>query len=85
MLCISLGEPLDQNFTEEGISPIFSGPQLGCPSPQPFVQNTNSSVAYLRGSIFNGTQPEDGGNYICFADGIPRATVEIIVLGMFIN
>ena len=85
MLCISLGEPLDQNFTKEDISPIFSGPQFGCPSPQPFIQNTNSSVAYLSANIFNGTQPEDAGNYTCLADGIPRATVEIIVLGTFIN
>ena len=58
--------------------------QLGCPSPQPFIQNTNSSVAYLRGNVFNGTQPEDAGIYTCFADGLPRATVEVIVLCTFI-
>ena len=75
---------MDQNFNEEIISPIFSGPQPGCPSSQPFIQNTNSSVAYLRSDAF-GIQPEDAGNYTCLADGIPRATVEIIVLGMFIN
>jgi hypothetical protein len=40
-------------------------------------------VAYLRSDAF-GIQPEDAGNYTCLADGIPRATVEIIVLGMFI-
>ena len=52
-----------------------------CPVPQPFVRNSNSGIAELRSDDFNGTQPEDGGNYTCFSNGIPRATVEIIVLG----
>ena len=73
---------MDQNVTEEFTSPIVSGPQPGCPSPLPFIQNTNSSVAYLNSDNLSGAQPENAGNYTCLADGIPRAMVEIIVLGM---
>ena len=73
---------MDLNSSQDIVSPIL---QLGCPSPQPFIQNTNSSIAFLRGNIFNGTQPEDAGIYSCFADGQPRATVEVIVLCMSIN
>ena len=43
--------------------------------------NTNSSTAVLRGGEFNGTQPEHAGFYICYSNGLPRETVEIIVLG----
>ena len=71
------GSPVDVNSSLSIISQVQ---QPGCPSPQPFIQNTNSSVAYLRGDIFNGTQPEDAGIYTCFSDGLPRATVEVIVL-----
>ena len=56
-----------------------------CPTPEPFVKNTNSSTALLRSSGFNGTQPENAGNYTCLLNGIPRETVEVIVLGTFIS
>ena len=72
---------MDLNSTD--FPPIFNVQQPGCPSPLPFIQNTNSTMAYLRGNIFNGTQPKDAGNYTCFADGVPRATVEVVVLSMF--
>lgn len=52
-----------------------------CPIPEPFIVNTNSDTAVLRGDSFNGTQPEDAGIYICYVNGVPSATVEIIVLG----
>ena len=80
-LLSNTGSPLDLNSSQNISSPVQ---QLGCPSPQPFIQNINSSVAYLRGNSFNGTQPEDAGIYTCLSDGLPRATVEIIVLCMFI-
>ena len=78
---IYAGEPLDLNSSQNVISSSSDTLQFGCPSPQPFILNTNSTVAYLSSDSFNGTQPEDAGNYTCLADGIPRATVEIIVLG----
>ena len=56
-----------------------------CPSPMPFLMNTNSSTAVLRGDEFNGTQPEHAGVYTCYSNGLPRDTVEIIVLGMLNN
>lgn len=52
-----------------------------CPGPEPFVQNTNSNIAFLMSGTFNGTQPEHDNNYTCYVNGVPRATVEIIVLG----
>lgn len=52
-----------------------------CPAPEPFIRNMNSSVAILRSDGFNGTQPEHAGNYTCFLNGLPRATIEITVLG----
>ncbi len=52
-----------------------------CPSPMPFLRNTNSSTAVLRGDVINGTQPEHAGVYTCFSNGQPRESVEIIVLG----
>ncbi len=79
LLSIS-GSPVDMNSSLSIVSPVQ---QPGCPSPQPFIQNTNSSVAYLRGNIFNGTQPEDAGIYTCFTDGLPRTTVAVIVLCKF--
>ena len=78
---INSGGPLGLNTSQDIVSPVQP---LGCPSPQPFIQNTNSSAAFLRGNIFNGTQPEDAGIYTCFADGLPRAAVEVIVLCTFI-
>ena len=53
----------------------------GCPAPRPFILNINSDEAFLNGNGFNGIQPEDAGNYTCHSNGLPRATVEIIVLG----
>ena len=52
----------------------------GCPSPQPFTLNINSSEAFLRGNSFDGVQPDDAGSYTCYSSGVPRATVNIIVL-----
>ena len=78
---LSAGSSMDLNSSLSIASPIQ---QLGCPSPQPFIQNTNSSVAFLSGNVFNGTQPEDAGIYSCFVGGLPRATVEVIVLCMSI-
>lgn len=52
----------------------------GCPPPQPFILNSNSTVAFLTSDSFDGVQPEDAGNYTCYSNGIPRVTVEIIVL-----
>ena len=58
-----------------------SNQESGCLSPEPFLQNTNSNEARLIGDDFNGTQPEDADNYTCYANGVPRASVEVIVLG----
>ena len=80
-LLSTAGSSMDVNSSLSIVSQVQ---QPGCPSPQPFIQNTNSSVAYLRGDIFNGTQPEDAGVYTCFSDGLPRATVEVFVLCMSI-
>ena len=52
-----------------------------CPFPEPFLMNTNTSDAALMSDDFNGTQPEHAGVYTCYSNGLPRATVEIIVLG----
>ena len=52
----------------------------GCLPPQPFILNSNSTVAFLTSDSFDGVQPEDAGNYTCYSNGIPRVTVEIIVL-----
>ena len=56
--------------------------EMICPIPEPFIMNTNSDTAFLMGDPFNGTQPEDAGIYICYVNGMPSATVEIIVLGI---
>lgn len=52
-----------------------------CPLPEPFVINMNSRSALLSSDGFNGTQLVHAGNYTCFVNGEPRATVEIDVLG----
>lgn len=72
---------MDLDLSQAVISSPESFQNPGCPSPQPFVQNINSSVALLRSNSFNGTQPEDAGNYTCYSNGLPRVTVEIVVLG----
>ena len=33
------------------------------------------------GDEVNGTQPEHAGVYTCYSNGLPRDTVEIVVLG----
>ena len=43
--------------------------------------NTNTDTAVLQSDDFNGTQPEHAGIYICYANGVPRRTVEVVVLG----
>ena len=53
-----------------------------CPSPEPLIRNTNSDIAVLMSDSFNGTQPVHAGNYTCYSNGLPRATVEVVVLGM---
>ena len=52
-----------------------------CPGPEPFILNSNSFSALLSSDRFNGTQPEHAGNYTCHVNGVPRSTVEIVVLG----
>ena len=52
----------------------------GCPSPQPFTLNVNLSEALLSGNGLDGVQPDDAGSYTCYSSGVPRASVEIIVL-----
>ena len=61
----------------------MNGSDPVCPAPEPFIRNSNSSSAVLMSDDFNGTQPEHAGNYTCYANGVPRATIEIIVLGNF--
>ena len=52
-----------------------------CLAPQSFIRNTGSNTAVLMSDSFNGTQSEHAGNYTCFVNGVPRATIEIFVLG----
>ena len=54
-----------------------------CPIPEPFINNINSDFALLKSDGFNGTQPEDADVYICYVNGLPAVTVEIVVLGKF--
>ena len=75
----SVGEGVDPSTV--GITPSSNTTDPFCPSPIPFVANTNSSTAVLRGDEINGTQPEHAGVYICYSNGLPRDTVEIVVLG----
>ena len=78
------------HYAAEGVDPsavLILAPEINstdpfCPSPMPFLMNTNSSTAVLRGDDFNGTQPEHAGVYTCYSNGLPRDTVEIVVLGM---
>ena len=74
-----------------GVEPLFVEPTgndtivgfpQGCPVPEPFIINLNFNTAFLRGDNFNGTQPEDAGIYICYVNGLPSATIEVVVLGM---
>ena len=65
------------------ITPVTNSSDPFCPFPEPFLMNTNSSIATLRSNDFKGTQPEHAGVYICYSNGLPRATVEIVVLGDF--
>ena len=65
-----------------GITPETNSTDLVCPSPMPFLRNTNSSTAVLMSDSINGTQPEHAGFYTCYSNGLPMDTVEIIVLGM---
>ena len=53
----------------------------GCPAPEPLIMNANHNSATLISDNFNGSQPEHAGNYTCYVNGKPRATVEILVLG----
>lgn len=77
---------LDPNVTVAPLVITSSTQQSsGCPAPQSFILNSNSSVAFLTGDSFDGVQPEDAGNYTCYSNGIPRVTVEIIVLCKIIN
>ena len=46
--------------------------------------NTNTDTAVLQSDDINGTQPEHAGVYICYANGVPRRTVEVVVLGKLI-
>ena len=76
------------HYAVEGLDPSAIGPvpttnrtDPFCPGPEPFIQNMNSGSADLRSDSFNGTQPENAGNYTCYVNGVPRATVEIKVLG----
>ena len=64
-----------------GITPATNSTDPFCPSPMPFLMNTNSSTAVLRGDDVNGTQPEHAGVYTCYSNGLPRDMVEIVVLG----
>ena len=65
-----------------GITPETNRTDPFCPSPMPFLRNKNSSTAILTGDEINGTQPEHAGVYTCYSNGLPRDTVEIIVLGI---
>lgn len=74
--------------TAEGVDPSAVGitPEINitdpfCPSPMPFLRNMNSNTAILMGDEVNGTQPEHAGVYTCYSNGLPRDTVEIVVLG----
>ena len=74
--------------TAEGVDPSTVGitPEINitdpfCPSPMPFLRNMNSNTAILMGDEVNGTQPEHAGVYTCYSNGLPRDTVEIVVLG----
>ena len=77
-------------YVAEGVDPSAVGiilPEVNrtdpfCPSPMSFLRNTNSSTAVLMGDEVNGTQPEHAGVYTCYSNGLPRDTVEIIVLGI---
>ena len=78
------------HYAVQGEDPSAIGPVIStnssdpfCPGPEPFIRNTNSSSADLRSDNFNGTQPENAGNYTCYTNGIPRATIEIKVLGIY--
>ena len=77
------------HFAAEGVDPATVGitPEIistdpVCPSPMPFLRNTNSSTAVLRGDEINGTQPEHAGVYTCYSNGQPQESVEIVVLGI---
>ena len=79
MISYSTGEGVDPATV--GITPEINSTDPFCPSPTPFLLNTNSSTAVLRGDELNGAQPENAGVYTCYSNGLPRDTVEIIVLG----
>ena len=65
-----------------GITPEIISTDPVCPSPMPFLRNTNSSTAILMGDAINGTQPEHAGVYTCYSNGQPQESVEIVVLGI---
>ena len=64
-----------------GITPEANTSDPFCPSPMPFLRNTNSNTALLMSDEINGTQPEHAGVYTCYSNGVPSDTVEIVVLG----
>ena len=67
-----------------GLDPNVNTSDLFCPTPEPFIRNTDSDIAVLMSDSFNGTQPIHSGNYTCYSNGLPRATVEVVVLGKFV-
>ena len=76
------------NTTAEGVDPStistisnITSSDPFCISPEPFIRNTNSNTAFLMSDNLNGTLPEHAGRYTCYSNGIPRATIEIVVLG----
>ena len=79
--CISYSAAEGVDPATVGITHEINSTDPFCPSPMPFLLNTNSSTAVLRGDNFNGTQPEYAGVYTCYSNGLPRDTVEIVVLG----
>lgn len=74
-----LAEGIDPSTV--GITPEISSTDPFCAFPMPFLRNTNSSTAILMSDEINGTQPEHAGVYSCYSNGLPRDTVEIVVLG----
>ena len=79
-------------YTAEGVDPSTIGTITNltssdpfCMSPEPFIRNTNTNYAVLMSDEFNGTLPEHAGNYTCYTNGIPRDTIEIVVLGKYIS
>ena len=77
ILCITSAE----GAAVGGLDTNVNTSDLFCPTPEPFIRNTESDIAVLMSDGFNGTQPIHAGNYTCYSNGLPRATVEVVVLG----